>query len=93
MKQTAISGYHLTYQVTIMIFTIPNNITVAKIMAKSGLIIKVVYICTSLLQLGVESRDLSQNEKKLLLLKADQIYKMADIFTQNNDFFHPVHFE
>ena len=64
MKQTAISGYHLTYQVMIMMFTILNNITVAKNMAENGPIIKVVYICASLLQLGVESRDLSQSQTK-----------------------------
>ena len=69
MKQTAISGYHLTYQVTIMMSTILNNITTAKHMAESGLIIKVVYICASLLELAVESRDLSQVEKKITIVK------------------------
>jgi hypothetical protein len=39
--------------------------------------------------LAVESRDLSQAEKKILMAKADQIYKM---FTQNDNFIHPGQF-
>ena len=66
MKQTAISGYHLTYQVMIIKFTILNSTTVAKTMAESGPIIKVVYICANLLPLA---RDLSQAEKKITIVK------------------------
>ena len=69
MKQTAISGYHLNNQVLITMFIILNNITTAKHMAEGGLIIKVVYICASLLELAVESRDLSQVEKKITIVK------------------------
>ena len=42
----------------------------------------VVYIYSSLLQLAVESLDLSQPEKKILLLQAEQILKMTTIFRQ-----------
>ena len=69
MKQAAISGYHLKNQVMIMMFIILKNITTEKHMAESGLIIKVVYICASLLELAVESRDLSQVEKKITIVK------------------------
>ena len=54
----------------IMKFTIQNNFTMATIMAKSGLIIKVVYVCARLLQLAVESRDLSQSQTKLVAVKS-----------------------
>ena len=38
---------------------------------------KVVYICSSLLQLTLELRDLSHVEKKILLLQAEQITKLT----------------
>ena len=41
-------------------------------------LIRVVYIWSSLLQL---TRDLSQAEKKILLLQAEQSHKMATVFT------------
>ena len=41
-------------------------------------LIMVVYIWSSLLQL---TRDLSQAEKKILLLQAEQSHKMATVFT------------
>ena len=40
---------------------------------------KVVYMCSTLLHLAVESRDLSQDEKNLLFLEAKQIAKMIYI--------------
>ena len=43
-----------------------------------------VYIWSSLLQLTVESRDLSQAEKKFTKLQAEQIHKMSTIFTQKH---------
>ena len=45
---------------------------------------QVVYIWSSLLQLTVESRDLSQAEKKFTKLQAEQIHKMSTIFTQKH---------
>ena len=46
---------------------------------------RVVYICSSLFQLTVESCDLSQAQKKkyLWLLQDEQIHKMKTHFTQN----------
>ena len=41
-------------------------------------------MCSSLLQLAVESRDLSQDEKKI---EAEQIHQITTLFTQNDDFF------
>ena len=41
----------------------------------------VVYICASLLLLAVETRDLYQAEKKILLLQAEQSHNMTTIFT------------
>ena len=40
-------------------------------------------MCSSLLHLAVESRSLSQAEKKLLLLQAEKIHRMTILFTQN----------
>ena len=42
---------------------------------------KVVYMSSKILQLSVGSRDLSQAEKKILLLQAEQSHKMATVFT------------
>ena len=39
-----------------------------------------VYIWSGLLLLTIESRDLSQAEKKILLLQAEQIYKTTKSF-------------
>ena len=47
------------------------------------------YIFSSFLQLAVESRDLSQNEKEITLFKAKQTHKMATFFSQNDNFLHP----
>jgi hypothetical protein len=43
----------------------------------------VIYICSSSWLLANKSRDLSQVEKKITVVKADQIHKMTIIFTQN----------
>ena len=40
-------------------------------------------MCSSLLHLAVESRDLSQAEKKITVVKDEQTHKMTIIFTQN----------
>ena len=37
----------------------------------------VVYICASLLHLAVESRNLSQAEKKVTVVKPEQIHKIV----------------
>ena len=46
---------------------------------------KMVYMCSSLLQLAPGSRDLSQGEKRITVM---QIHKMSTIFTQNDNFVH-----
>ena len=47
---------------------------------------KLLYICcVSFWLLAHESRDLPQAETKQFFLKAEQIYKMTTIFTQNYD--------
>jgi hypothetical protein len=46
----------------------------------------VVYTCVGLCLLDVESRDLSQAEKKRTVAKAEQILKMTTIFTQVDNF-------
>ena len=43
-------------------------------------------MCSSLLQLAVESRDLSQAEKNILVLEAEQIHQITTFFTQNEGF-------
>ena len=43
----------------------------------------VVYICSSSWLLAGGSRDLSQAEKKITVVKDEQIHKMTIIFTQN----------
>jgi hypothetical protein len=43
----------------------------------------VVSICSRFELLGVESRDLSQAEKKTIDVKPEQFIKMTIIFTQN----------
>ena len=43
-------------------------------------------ICSSFQQLADESRDLSQAEKKITVVKDEQIHKMTTIFTQNGNF-------
>ena len=45
--------------------------------------IMVLYMSPSFWLLGVESRDFSQAEKERTACKAEQIHKMATIFTQN----------
>ena len=45
-------------------------------------------MCSSLLQLTVESRDLSQDEKKKLFFRAEKIPKMTTIFIQNGQSRH-----
>ena len=42
------------------------------------------YICASLLYMAVESHDLPQAEKNLLLLQAEQIHKLTTLFTPND---------
>ena len=41
-------------------------------------------MCSGLLQFAPGSRDLSQDEKKIIVVKEDQIHKI--IFTQNDNF-------
>ena len=43
----------------------------------------VVYISSSLLHLATGSRDFSQAEKKVTVVKPEQIHKMTILFTQN----------
>ena len=43
-------------------------------------------ICSSFELLADESRDLSQAEKKITVVKDEKIYKMTTIFTQNDNF-------
>ena len=51
-------------------------------MMKWGDSCKVVYICAILIKLAVESCDLSQAEKEIMLCKAEHIHKMTTSFTQ-----------
>ena len=44
-------------------------------------LIEVVYMSSKILQLAVGSRDLSQAEKQIFVLLAEQIHKMTTIFT------------
>ena len=44
-----------------------------------------VYIFSSIWLLVNNSRDLFQDEKKITVVKAEQIKKMATIFTQNDN--------
>ena len=44
---------------------------------------RVLYMCSSLWLLGVESCDFSQAEIERTASKAEQIHKMTTIFTQN----------
>ena len=44
-----------------------------------------LYMCSIFWLLGVESRDFSQAEKEKTASKAEQIYKMATIFTPNDN--------
>ena len=47
----------------------------------------VLYSCVSFCLLAQESRDISQAETKITLVKkAEQVHKMTPIFTQNDDF-------
>ena len=46
---------------------------------------KVLYMCSSFWLLEVESRDFSQAETEKTASKAEQIHKMAAIFSQNNN--------
>ena len=41
-------------------------------------------MCSNLLHLAVESRDLSQAENKMAVARDEQIHKMTIIFTQNH---------
>ena len=45
-----------------------------------------VYICPSFWLLAVKSRDLSQDEKKTTVAKAEQVQKMTITFTHNDNF-------
>ena len=45
----------------------------------------VLYMCSSFWLLEVESRDFSQAEKEKTASKAEQIHKMATIFTPNDN--------
>jgi hypothetical protein len=61
-------------------------------------ILKLIFLWWStfgrLLHLIVESRDLSQAEKKILLFQAEQIHKMTTLFIPNGQtFFNQDHFE
>ena len=47
---------------------------------------EVVYICSSFELLADESRDLSQAEKKITIVKIEQIHKMTSMVTQYEDF-------
>ena len=47
---------------------------------------------SSLLQLALGLRDLSQTEKIIMLCKAKQIHKTTTIFTQNDNFVQPGKF-
>ena len=42
-------------------------------------------MCSSLLQLALGSRDLSQAEREITASKAEQKQKMTTIFTQNDN--------
>jgi hypothetical protein len=42
-------------------------------------------MCSKKKILAIESRGLSQAEKKITACKAEQIHKMTTIFTQNNN--------
>ena len=55
-----------------------------------NILIQVDYMLSKILQLTVASRFLSEAEKKILLLQAEQYSQ--NIFTQNDDFFHPEPF-
>ena len=44
---------------------------------RKSIILRMVYICSSFWLLAVGSRDLSQAEKKVTVVKPEQIYKMA----------------
>ena len=52
----------------------------------------VIYMCSSLLQLAVVSRDLSQAQKLITVCKAEQIHKMRVIFTQKENFLLPAQY-
>ena len=47
---------------------------------------EVVYICSSFELLADESRDLSQAEKKITVIKIEQIHKITTMVTQYEDF-------
>ena len=49
-------------------------------------------MCSSLLQLAPGSRDLSQAEKKITVVKPEQTHKVTTIFTQNDNFVHTGQF-
>ena len=42
-----------------------------------------LFVCSSFELLADESHDLSQAEKKITVVKAEQILKMENIFTKN----------
>ena len=50
---------------------------------RAGTPIKAHFICSSFELLADKSRDLSQVEKKITVVKAKKIHKMTIIFTQN----------
>ena len=49
-------------------------------------------MCFSLPQLAPGSRDLSQAEKKITVVKPEQTHKVTTIFTKNYNFVHPGQF-
>jgi hypothetical protein len=47
--------------------------------------IRVLYTCVGFWLLTVGSRDSSQSEKEITSCKADKIYNMTTVFTQNDN--------
>ena len=62
----------------------PKNAQVTLKLLYCAYLLGMVYIWFSLLQLTAELCDLSQAEKKNLLLQAEQIHQMVTLFTQND---------
>ena len=46
---------------------------------------QMLYMCSSFWLLGVESLEFSQTEKETTACKAEEIHKIATIFTQNDN--------
>ena len=62
-------------------FSLCGKISVQNIIKRSPA--KVIYLTSNFGQLAVGLRDLSQTEKKITVVKDEQIHKMTNIFTQN----------